>query len=293
MVTILLVFLMGITVPVLAARRCLVRALAVSWGRNEVVQRGRKYTGRSLEGQGTDRVFWKAGGFCRMAVFHGRSRRCSSAADRRSQLRGVLLLRRCTEVVYDSVLRWEPPERLANLAGQAERSVFTGPWTGLKLIKSLKNQTDWFPGGLHWGLQAFVYLATWGGLINKDNDFYRRAEKGHSRRRAVKLSQVERLQSAIRIARSTLQVEESELAEEDRRVQSRKDVDLSVPPPPPPTLHSSSFRTPGELGIGRFRSNKPLFPGRPAKRSVRSFRCGQLGHIARFCRQQDPKAYRQ
>ena len=112
-------------------------------------------------------------------------------------------------------------------------------------------------------------------------------------RRAVKLSQVERLQSAIRIARSALQVEESELAEEDRHVQSRKDVDLSVPPPPPPTLYSSSFRTPGELGIGRFRSNKPLFPGRPTKRSVRCFRCGQLGHIARFCRQQDPNAYRQ
>ena len=112
-------------------------------------------------------------------------------------------------------------------------------------------------------------------------------------RRAVKLSQVERLQSAIRIARSALQVEESELAEEDRHVQSRKDVDLSVPQPPPPTLYSSSFRTPGELGIGRFRSNKPLFPGRPTKRSVRCFRCGQLGHIARFCRQQDPNAYRQ
>ena len=112
-------------------------------------------------------------------------------------------------------------------------------------------------------------------------------------RRAVKLSQVERLQSAIRIARSALQVEESELAEKDRHIQSRKDVDLSVPPPPPPTLYSSSFRTPGELGIGRFRSNKPLFPGRPTKRSVRCFRCGQLGHIARFCRQQDPNAYRQ
>ena len=112
-------------------------------------------------------------------------------------------------------------------------------------------------------------------------------------RRAVKLCQVERLQSAIKIARSALQVEESELAEEDRHVQSRKDVDLSVPPPPPPTLYSSSFRTPGELGIGRFRSNKPLFPGRPTKRSVRCFRCGQLGHIARFCRQQDPNAYRQ
>ena len=112
-------------------------------------------------------------------------------------------------------------------------------------------------------------------------------------RRAVKLSQVERLQSAIRIARSALQVEESELAEEDRHVQSRKDVDLSVPPPPPPTLYSSPFRTPGELGIGRFRSNKPLFLGCPTKRSGRCFRCGQLGHIARFCRQQDPNAYRQ
>ena len=126
-------------------------------GRNEVFPwRWRKYTGRSLEGQGTDRVFRKVGGFCRMAVFHGRSvRRCSSAADRRSQLCGVVLVRRCTEVVYDSVLRWEPPERLANLTGQAERSVFTGPWTGLKPFKSLKNQTDCFPGGLHWGLQAF------------------------------------------------------------------------------------------------------------------------------------------
>ena len=105
MVTILLVFLMGITVPVLAAAV----AWYVHWRSREEgtrlftvganTQEGR-WKGKELivfSGRPADFAEW---------CFHGRSAcRCSSAADRRSQLCGVVLVRRCTEVVYDSVLR--------------------------------------------------------------------------------------------------------------------------------------------------------------------------------------------
>ena len=106
MVTILLVFLMGITVPLLAAAV----AWHVHWRSREegttlftvgANTQGGRWKGKELtvfSGRPADFAEWRFSMDEALAV-------ARVPAYRRSQLCGVVLVRRCTEVVYDSVLR--------------------------------------------------------------------------------------------------------------------------------------------------------------------------------------------
>lgn len=103
-------------------------------------------------------------------------------------------------------------------------------------------------------------------------------------RRMVKQTHPETLQAAIRAARSTVDCAESERKEEPAQGGSEKSY------PGPSFYASRSYEenvNQGQRRGNRFRTRAP------AGRNIRCFRCGQLGHVARFCRQEHPNDARQ